>query len=120
MRVTLKNIDCYDYCDEKEVTDQRTITLLEDHWFSGKTCYLFRKNQLFLEPELPAEYRVCTLFLEDPFVWYEYNPDVFDIMVESGWEDGIWEYAEGDALVSLMKEWRSQWLLEKTSENTGN
>ncbi len=119
MRVKLKNIDCYDYCDEKEVTDQRIIRLLEDHWFSGKMCYLFRKNQLFLEPELPAEYRVFTLFRENPFVWYEYHPDVFDIMVESGWEDGIWEYAQEEALLSLMKEWRVTWLLEKTSGNTG-
>ena len=52
-------------------------------------------------------------------VWYEYHPDVFDIMVGSGWEDGIWEYAKGEALLSLMKEWRLTWLLEKTSGNTG-
>jgi len=51
---------------------------------------------------------------------YEYSIDSFDVMIESGWADNIREYTEGEKLISFMKEWRLQWLSEKTSGNTGN
>ena len=49
-----------------------------------------------------------------------FDIDGFDLMIESGWADNIREYTEGEKLISFIKEWRLQWLSEKTSGNTGN